>query len=397
MMDKTPNLKNFLFDNEFIKWRLFRTEESDKYWSEFIKENPQYQGDLELAIKKFKAIRLNDNNNNSFLTQQQKDELLDKIIQDSVFKIKRKRRVKYYWSAIACIIVLAISTIFIYTNKPDNHIIQNSIVGETLPSKDIRLISGKTVVDIKQNAEIQLSSKGGVSIAEEGAKDGTQATTSLNLTEEVINKLIVPYGKRSTLKLADGTKIWLNSGTELQFLTNFVNAERHVTVKGEIYIEVAEDKSKPFYVHTSQFDVRVFGTKFNISSYQDSEEQSVVLVEGKVEVASKLKTQILNPGELFAIDPRGIKCKKVDVNEYIIWIDGVFILKKTPISDLLKRVGRYYNIDFKDYHSELMSRTCTGKLFLSDDIEQVMNIICTISNTNYKRTGNSIYISDKTK
>jgi hypothetical protein len=392
-MNKTPNLKNFLFDDEFIKWRLFRTEESDKYWAEFIKENPQYQGDLELAIKKFKAVKLNNN----LLTQQQKDELLDKIIQDSVFKIKRKRRIKYYWSAIACIIVLAISTILIYTNKPADHIIQNSIVGETLPSKDIRLISGKTVVDIKQNAEIQLSSKGVASIAEEGAKEGTQVTSSLNLTKEEINKLIVPYGKRSTLKLADGTKIWLNSGTELEFPTNFVNTERHVTVKGEIYIEVAEDKSKPFYAHTSQFDVRVFGTKFNISSYQDSEEQSVVLVEGKVEVASKLKTQILDPGELFAIDPHGIRCKKVDVNEYISWIDGVFILKKTPVSDLLKKIGRYYNVDFKDYHSKLMSRTCTGKLFLSDDIEQVINIICAISNTNYKRIGNSIYISDKTE
>ncbi|GHV40492.1 anti-sigma factor [Bacteroidia bacterium] len=392
-MDKTPNLKNFLFDNEFIKWRLFRTEESDKYWSEFIKENPQYQSDLELAIRKFKAVRLNNN----LLTQQQKDELLDKIIQDSVFKIKRKRHIKYYWSAIACIIVLAISTIFIYTNKPADHIIQNSIVGETLPSKDIRLVSGETVVDIKQNAEIQLSSKGVASIAEEGAEEGTQVTSSLNLTKEEMNKLIVPYGKRSTLKLADGTKIWLNSGTELEFPTNFVNAERHITVKGEIYIEVAEDKSKPFYVHTSQFDVRVFGTKFNVSSYQDSEEQSVVLIDGKVEVASRLRTQILDPGELFAIDPRGVRCMKVDVNEYISWIDGVFILKKTPVSDLLKRVGRYYNVDFKDYHSKLMSRTCTGKLFLSDDIEQVINIICAISNTNYKRIGNSIYISDKTE
>lgn len=392
-MDKTPNLKNFLFDNEFIKWRLFRTEESDKYWSEFIKENPQYQSDLELAIRKFKAIRLNNN----LLTQQQKDELLDKIIQDSVFKIKRKKRIQYYWSAIACIIVLAISTIFIYTNKPDDHIIQNSIVGEALPSKDIRLISGETVVDIKQNAEIQLSSKGVASIAEEGSEGGTQVTSSLNLTKEEMNKLIVPYGKRSTLKLADGTKIWLNSGTELEFPTNFVNAERHVTVKGEIYIEVAEDKSKPFYVHTSQFDVRVFGTKFNVSSYQDSEEQSVVLIDGKVEVASRLRTQILDPGELFAIDPRGVRSMKVDVNEYISWIDGVFILKKTPVSDLLKRIGRYYNVDFKDYHSKLMSRTCTGKLFLSDDIEQVINIICAISNTNYKRIGNSIYISDKTE
>jgi hypothetical protein len=389
-----PDYKKFLFDDDFIKWRLFRSEELDKYWSDFIKKNPQYQGDLELAIEKFKAVRLNSKS----LTQQQKEKLLNEIIQDSVSGIKRKKRIRYCWSAAACIVALVVSTFFIHTNKPADHIIiSNSIVGETLPSEDIQLISGETVVGIKQNAEIQLSSKGIATIAEEGAESGTEVTSELNLTEEKMNKLVVPYGKRSTLRLPDGTKIWLNSGTELGFPTVFVNAERHITVKGEIYIEVAEDKSKPFYVHSSQFDVRVFGTKFNVSSYQDSEEQSVVLVEGKIEVASKLKTQILNPGELFAIVPKGVRCEKVDTDEYISWIDGVFILKKIPVSDLLKKIGRYYNVDFKDHRSELMSRTCTGKLFLSEDMESVISVICTISNTTYKRIGNSIYISDKTE
>lgn len=387
-MNKSPNSRKFLFDDNFIKWRLFPTEELDKYWSDFIQENPQCKKDLELAIEKFKSVRLN----NKLLTQQHREELLDKIIHDSISKIKKKRRIKYYWSA-ACIIVLVVSTFFIYTNKPSGHTIPNSIVGETLPSKDIQLISGKTVIDIKQNAEIELSPQGDISIAEEGEGN----TSELNLAKEELNKLIVPYGKRSTLRLSDGTKIWLNSGTELEFPTSFINTERHVTVKGEIYIEVAEDKSKPFYVHTSGFDIRVFGTKFNVSSYHDNEEQSVVLVEGKVEVASGRKKQMLNPGELFAVAPKGIRSEKVDVDEYISWIDGIFILKQIPVSDLLKKIGRYYNVDFKDHQSKLMPRTCTGKLHLSEDIENVINVICAISNTTYKRIGNSIYISDNTE
>lgn len=388
-MNKSPDFRKFLFDDNFIKWRLFPTDDLDRYWADFIKENPQCQKDLELAIEKFKSVKLNSRS----LTQQQKEGLLDKIIYDSISQIKRKRRIKYYWSAAACIIALVISTLFIYTNKPSDYIMPNSIVGETLPSKDIQLISGKTVIDIKQNAEIQLSPQGEISITEEGE----DAASELNLAKEELSRLIVPYGKRSTLRLSDGTKIWLNSGTELEFPTSFINAERHITVKGEIYIEVTEDKSKPFYVHTSQFDIRVYGTKFNVSSYQDSDEKSVVLVEGKVEVVSGERTQILNPGELFAVTSKGIRCENVNVNEYISWIDGIFILEKTPVSDILKKVGRYYNVDFKDHHSELMSRTCTGKLHLSDDIENVISVICIISNTSYQRIGNSIHISDNTE
>jgi len=386
-MDKSSNFQNFLFDDNFIKWRLFPTKEADKYWSDFIKDNPQFQNDLELAINKFNSVKLN----NWQLTQQKKDELLNKIIHDSLLQIKRRKHIKYCWSAVASIVILIASSLLIFTNKSANQIIPNSIVGESLPTKDIQLISGKTVVDIKRNAEIQLSSKGIVSITEEGE----ETTSNLGLIKEEIIKLIIPYGKRSTLKLADGTKIWLNSGTELEFPTNFVGSERHVTVKGEIYIEVSEDKGKPFYVHTSQFDVRVYGTKFNVSSYQDSDEKSVVLVEGKVEVTSELKKQLLAPGELFVIGSKGTRCEKVNVNKHISWIDGVFIIDKMPVSDILEKVGRYYNIDFKDYHSQLMSRTCTGKLYLSDDIESVISIICIISNTTYKRDGNSIYISDK--
>jgi hypothetical protein len=394
-MNKTPDFKKFLFDDEFIKWRLYPTEELDRYWSGFIKENPQYQDAFELAIEKFRSVRLN----NEQLTQEQKIDLLDRIIYSSVYRIKRKRRIRSFCSAVAGIVLLVASTIFIHTNKPADHIMPNSIVGETLPSKDIQLISGKTVIDIKQNAEIQLSSQGKISIAEEGEGEGEGEgnTSELNLAKEELNKLIVPYGKRSTLHLSDGTKIWLNSGTELEFPTSFINAERHITVKGEIYIEVTEDKSKPFYVHASQFDVRVFGTKFNVSSYHDNEEQSVVLVEGKVEVATGQKNQSLNPGKLFAITPSGTRCEKVDVSEYISWIDGIFILKQIPVSDLLKKVGRYYNVDFKDYQSKLMARTCTGKLYLSDDMENVISVICAISNTTYKRIGNSIHISDNTE
>ena len=382
MVNHTSGYREFLTDDNFIKWRLFSTEEQDHYWSQYIKENPHREADLQFAVERFKSVRLN----HRILTQQQSEELLDRIIRDSISRIKRKRKIKYYWSAAACLIILVMSTFYFYRQADD--VIPNSIVGEALPSEDIQLVSGKTIVDIKQNAEIRLSPKGNVFITETGREESSE----VNLSKEEINKLIVPYGKRSALRLSDGTKIWLNSGTVLEFPTSFTGAERHINVKGEIYIEVARDENKPFHVHAGQLDARVYGTKFNLSSYPDNEESLVVLVEGKVEVKSAVKTQMLHAGELFGLQSGEARHEKVEVDEYISWKEGIFILNKVQISSILKKIGRYYNIEFKDNKSELMSRTCTGKLFLSDDMEQVISVVCAISNTTYKRVDNSIYI-----
>lgn len=394
MIEKEFTYVHFLTDDEFIKWRLYPTAELNEYWSDFIKNNPDCKEALEEAIEKFKSVHINKTE----LSHEKIDELLNRILHSTSAKLKRKKRLRfYYWSSAACLLLLVASTVFIQFIRPDNEIdpnisSSNTIVGKTLPSENIQLISGNKALDIKQNAEIQLSEKGEVSIIEDGKEQ--VGKTELDASQETINKLIVPYGKRSTLVLSDGTKVWLNSGSELLFPTRFQANERHITVSGEIFIDVAEDKHSPFYVHTSQFDVRVHGTKFNISSYHDSSEKSVVLVEGKVEITATGTTKILSPGELFSWESGRIRYGKVNIDEYISWKDGIFIFRQATVSDILKKIGRYYNVNFNNNQSQLSKRTCSGKLFLSEDIGQVMDILSVISNTSYKKSGNNIYIDN---
>jgi len=171
--------------------------------------------------------------------------------------------------------------------------------------------------------------------------------SEMSLPENVMHKLMVPSGKRSILQLSDGTRMWLNSGTELDFPSKFGGSTREITVKGEIYIEVAEGQ-KPFYVNTSQFRVRVHGTKFNISAYGD-EDNTVVLVEGSVEVVTAgHESTWLSPNEKAAISTGKILKETVNVDEYTGWKDGVLIFDQTPISEVLKKIGRYYNVNFED-------------------------------------------------
>lgn len=99
------------------------------------------------------------------------------------------------------------------------------------------------------------------------------------------NQLVVPYGKQTTLTLADGTRVWINAGSRLVYPVVFEKQKREIYVEGEIYMEVAHDAERPFSVHTGKMDVCVLGTKFYISSYGRDRTQEVVLLSGSVSVA----------------------------------------------------------------------------------------------------------------
>jgi len=389
-MKKDFREKDFLFDNEFIAWRLFRTEEQELYWKRFAGEHPESREALDRAIKMFDAVKLNHYQ----LAESEQEQLYRRILSDVYIRRARRRRM-IYWSAAACIALLVVSSLMFLL--PDNRSAQQelpgieSIVGQVMRSNDIRLISGEKVVELKQNARITVSD-GQISVVEESN------VSEVSLPENVTHKLMVPSGKRSMIQLSDGTKMWLNSGTELAFPSKFGGSTREITVKGEIYIEVAEGQ-KPFYVNTSQFRVRVHGTKFNISAYGENEENTVVLVEGSVEVltADHEPTQLM-PNEKAAVSTGKILKETVNVAEYIGWKDGVLIFNQTPISEVLKKIGRYYNVNFENRSGkELSAKTCTGKLFLSEDLEEMLISLSALSATKYYEEDGVIYFIRKEK
>jgi len=266
-------------------------------------------------------------------------------------------------------------------------------VGQTMPSDDIQLISGKNVLKLSQNVQIALDEEGKVSLVNDAKK------SEIVLSREEMNRLIVPDGKRSTLELSDGTKVWMNSGSELEFPSEFKDNTRDITLKGEIYLEVAKAENKPFYVHTSEFSVLVHGTRFNVSAYPDNAERTVVLVEGEVEVITAGQgKEKLAPDEMLTIDSDGVKKQKVDVTGFICWKDGVLLFNKTPISEVLRKIGRYYNVSFDDHSDEpLSSRTCTGKLYLSEDLDEVLMSVAILSKTTYFKRDGIIYIRNQLK
>lgn len=161
------------------------------------------------------------------------------------------------------------------------------------------------------------------------------------------HELTTPRGKDFELILSDGTKVWLNADSRLNYPSRFEGEQRVVSLQGEAFFEVAKDSSRPFIVQTKNFETKVLGTKFNVRSYSD-EDSHVTLIDGCVDV-KHLKsgsTARLEPGDDAHFMPDGtIQTEKVDVDSYVYWKEGFFYFDNVSLVDIMQTLGRWYNVN----------------------------------------------------
>lgn len=379
--------RDFLLEDKFIEWRLLQTEELDSYWEAFRNNNPELSNDIDVAIKEFEVVRLN--NKRLHLTDKQD------IINNIFRKGKIRKRLKIFIQASSSIAAIAIIGLFIalLTNSNNDLKQTNTIVGLTLPEEEVYIISNENKTKIVNNSSLELTTDNKAIVTND-----TGDKEEVSLATASMNRIVVPFGKRSTITLVDGSKVWLNSGTQLDFPTTFTGSTREINVNGEIYIEVKENKDIPFIVNTNNMSIKVYGTSFNVTAYEEDDINRVVLVNGSVglSVLGQKNEVILKPSEKADLIATDIIKETVNTSEYISWINDVLEFNETPISEILKRVGRYYNVQFENMPEiSLNKQTCSGKLFLSNNLDSVMTAISSISSTEYTRNNNIIQINKK--
>lgn len=204
--------------------------------------------------------------------------------------------------------------------------------------------------------------------------------------EPEFNQLVVPMGKRSSLVLADGTKVWVNSGSRVVYPVTFEKEKREIYVDGEVFLDVTENKTCPFIVRTNRMNIKVLGTTFNVNAYENDAEQSVVLVSGKVNVQEKVKKveRDLIPNEMFTTPQTGsTSIRTVDITNYISWKDGLYQFDSETLSVIIKRLSRYYGVEIVLENPRLSTR-CTGKLYLKDDFETIMEKLSEMFSIRYE-------------
>jgi len=203
-----------------------------------------------------------------------------------------------------------------------------------------------------------------------------------NPQEQVMMQTISSrQGMVTQFALADGTKVWLNSGSELQFPSRFNGGKREVMLKGEAFFEVTRNEKQPFRVNANELKVEVLGTSFNVVSFDDDTQSEVVLVSGKVALSSE-NGQIVKeygnmiPGQraIYHKEAQKVITEEVDVEKYIAWRDGNLIFQDDSMEDVVKRLSRWFNVEITIKDSEINNYIYKAT-FRNENLVQVLNLL----------------------
>lgn len=210
-----------------------------------------------------------------------------------------------------------------------------------------------------------------------------------------IQRLVVPKGFTYTTILSDSTEVTINAGSELSYASRFIGANREVTLKGEAYFKVKKS-SKPFIVTTEDISIKVYGTQFNVNSY-DAEKVQTLLVSGSVGVTYKKNREevLLKPSQMATVDQQGkIDLSDVSVEKYIAWLKGEIINDNEPLTLFLETIERWYNIEFI-FSDDVGKINISAEIKNSRPLDEVLKSIEIISGVKITKLKENKYMIEK--
>lgn len=295
------------------------------------------------------------------------------------------RRLYYLKSfSVAAMILMTVTFgIYFYTNRDLEQAetyVEINAKNDILPgtNKAILTLADGSKISLDDAANGLLASQGNIAITktENGqiVYERNIESKKGNMGYSAINTIQTPNGGKYKITLPDGSKVWLNSASTIQYPASFDGIERKVILKGEAYFEIAHNKDVPFRVVSNNQIVEVLGTHFNINSYEGEDYTKTTLLEGSVRVilnSSKEKssnTKLLKPGEqsLTSKSKSNIQVENADTEKAIAWKNGYFKFKNTPINEIMREIERWYDVELV-YEGKIPTDEFTG--FISNDVK----------------------------
>jgi len=316
----------------------------------------------------------------SQLSQEEKDELKQKI--DNSVHSQKSKSIFLKWSAVAAAIaVLVVSSFLVVQNMSSIGIVEYAKNFENVPvDGNTHLYLGLDdgiVINTKETEIKHLKNSTEISIDADNKVD-----QQLEINQVIYNTIYVPYGKKSKIVLSDNSTIWLNSGSKFIYPAKFSNKKREVFLEGEAVFDVAENKQKPFVVVTNDIEVKVLGTVFNLSAYPSDDFTSTALASGAVEINFKksfFQNETLNitPGTVavFNKEKESISKSEEDIEKYISWRCGIFILEEEPLQYIANRLSRFHNIKIEIEGETLANETFSGRLEFDETAVKTLQTI----------------------
>jgi transmembrane sensor len=284
----------------------------------------------------------------------------------------------------------------------------------------------KIVLDSAANGEI--AKEDNATITKSGSKI-EYSSVSRPPSSVSYNTMSTPRGGQYQLTLPDGSQVWLNAESSITYLTAFseTERERRVTITGEVYFEVAKDKTKPFIVALSPagggvreangnmspagggvreangggLEIEVLGTHFNINAYKEEPTINTTLLEGSVRLTSHLSpltknavhtSLILKPGQQGQLSENKLTlAANPDIEQVMAWKNGMFQYERTGIHNIMRQVERWYDVEVI-YEEEIGDVDFTGGIARSETVSKLLTMLEKTGAIHFKIEGKKIYV-----
>lgn len=310
-------------------------------------------------------------------------------------------RLFYRYAAVA-VLLIGIAVAYLQLNKSEDVAVlpvlaQRDTIKAGSSKAVLTLANGEKVV-LEETALDSIQTDGILIEKKEGGLSYRQAEGQTTDEQEVFNVISIPNGGEYRLTLADGTKVWVNSGSELKYPVKFIGDTRTVYIKGEAYFEVAKDATHPFIVRTTnRMEVKVLGTHFNISAYEEDEIIATTLAEGKVEVSDGQQRLALTPNQQAVFEKKKAEftCRNVDAYQYLSWKDGKFIFEDESLENIMERVSRWYNVQVFFKGNAIRNLRFSGDLEKYDDFSTVVRMLEKVSRIHVEIKDTAVFIEER--
>ncbi|PIB38447.1 FecR family protein [Maribacter sp. 4G9] len=310
-----------------------------------------------------------------------------------VTKPKRKKAYSSFLKYAAIFIGILASTAFVYLFKGQsgNYVLENSILTLEINDGASRFLS-------LENQENFTYDNNSIFLKDNGS---LQYGTGKESRIPEYHTIHVPNGKTFQVQLADGSQVYMNSGSKLTYPNAFNGFKsRQVSLVGEAYFKVAKS-NVPFIVNADGLSTKVLGTEFNVSAYKNETFEEVTLVEGSVEVFDNNPKDTHTSSRIIVPNQRAIKEKagndlavdEVDVKNRIAWIDGIIVFEKENINIILRKLERRFNISIKNNYEKLDELRYSGR-FKDENIDDILKTMQAHTSFSYSMEGNTLTIDN---
>jgi transmembrane sensor len=294
----------------------------------------------------------------------------------------------WWYTAAALLLLVAGGIAYFALNKPANTIIpQSTIIAQkkapgTPPDtkKAILILADGSTIALNEIVNGDIAHQGQVIIHKNQNGQLAYKPYSAAVAVAGSNTLRTPRGGEYQVVLEDGTKIWLNSASSLQFPVQFNTSERRVVLTGEAYFEVAKaidpktNNRKSFIVTVDNMEVQAIGTAFNISAYKEDNNSQTTVVEGLVKVSRKNKFSMLKPGKKLIAADTTFSIIDADIKQEIAWKNGEFVFHNTSLKMVMNELARWYDMEI-EYAPGVPSLHFSGEVQRESNIAKVLEML----------------------